>query len=98
MMKSLSGFFRALAQTGLANPRAIRLIDRPEDRLLPTKPILPNGASIMRPLTITLLFSCLLGLAACENTTTTTYPLSGQPCSPSDPVQGMSATDCLPPV
>lgn len=52
----------------------------------------------MRGFTVTVLLSCLLGLTACAATTTTTYPLSGLPCSPNDPVQGMNAGDCVPPV
>lgn len=27
-----------------------------------------------------------------------TYPISGEECDPDDPVQGLDASDCIPPV
>ncbi len=50
----------------------------------------------MRVLAIlTMLFS-VLALTACEQTTSTKYPISGIQCSAKDPVHDMTA-DCLPP-
>lgn len=52
----------------------------------------------MRPRAIVLLLISLLGLSACAETQTTTYPLSGQPCSPDDPVQDLTAEQCAVPM
>ncbi|MFD1342323.1 hypothetical protein [Litorisediminicola beolgyonensis] len=38
------------------------------------------------------------GLAGCAGTAPTTYPISGESCSPADPVQDLDATDCVQPV
>lgn len=34
-------------------------------------------------------------LAACEGPNR--YPISGEECKPGDPVQGLDASDCIPP-
>lgn len=52
----------------------------------------------MRPFTMLLLLSCFVGLTACEEPAPATYPVSGQPCSPDDPVHDLDAGDCVPPV
>ncbi len=39
----------------------------------------------------------LLGLTACEQTPSRTYPFSGEACAPDDPVQDLPG-DCAPPM
>jgi hypothetical protein len=50
----------------------------------------------MKPFATLLLLCCCLGLAACEEPEPATYPVTGEPCSPDDPVQGLDARDCVP--
>ncbi|WP_299360330.1 hypothetical protein [uncultured Paracoccus sp.] len=52
----------------------------------------------MKPVAIAVLLSSLLVLTACGEAEVTNYPMSGEPCSPDDPVQTMEASDCVPPV
>jgi hypothetical protein len=52
----------------------------------------------MRPFALCLFAGCALLLAACEEPTPTTYPVSGEPCSPEDRVQGLDAHHCEAPV
>ena len=42
-----------------------------------------------------LLLALLAAVAAC--TETVTYPVSGLPCDPDDPVQTIRAGECIPP-
>ena len=42
-----------------------------------------------------LLLALLAAAAAC--TPAETYPLSGRPCGPDDPVQDIRARECIPP-
>ncbi|WP_199533364.1 hypothetical protein [Rhodovulum sp. 12E13] len=42
-----------------------------------------------------LLLALLVASAAC--TRTETYPVSGRPCGPDDPVQDIRAGECIPP-
>ncbi|WP_374300276.1 hypothetical protein [Paracoccus sp. (in: a-proteobacteria)] len=51
----------------------------------------------MKPFAVTLLLFGLLGLSACETAKPATYPISGQPCQPGDPVKTMDAGDCVMP-
>lgn len=50
----------------------------------------------MKTLTALLALLTLLAVAGC--TPPETYPISGERCEPGDPVQGMDASDCMPPV
>lgn len=43
-----------------------------------------------------LIFTAFAALAGC--TDPEQYPISGQECSPDDPVHDLSASDCIPPV
>lgn len=47
-----------------------------------------------RCLSLAALFVLALTLSACE--TPDRYPISGEPCGPEDPVQGMTPPDCTP--
>lgn len=51
----------------------------------------------MRPLLITLIFCTAWLVAGCEEPEPTTYPVSGQPCSPDDPVHELGHMTCVPP-
>ncbi|MBY6006674.1 hypothetical protein KUV62_22310 [Salipiger bermudensis] len=47
----------------------------------------------MKPLAMLLALAGLITLAACEGHDS--YPLSGEPCAPEDPVQELDARDCV---
>ncbi len=47
----------------------------------------------MKPLAMLLALAALITLAACEGQDS--YPLSGEPCAPEDPVQELDARDCV---
>lgn len=51
---------------------------------------------MLRSFTTLMALTLTLGLAACEEPTT--YPVSGEECTPGDPVQGLDAGDCVVPV
>lgn len=51
----------------------------------------------MRPLFLSLIIGSISLLAACEKPEPATYPISGQPCSPDDPVHQLGPIDCVPP-
>lgn len=47
------------------------------------------------PIALPLTLFCALFLAACE-TEPESYPISGEECSPEDPVQDLRPSDCQP--
>ncbi len=51
----------------------------------------------MRPLFLFLIVCAVSIVAGCEGPAPTTYPISGRPCSPDDPVHQMRPIDCVPP-
>ncbi|MDE3120608.1 MAG: hypothetical protein KGK00_02440 [Paracoccaceae bacterium] len=51
----------------------------------------------MRVFALLLIVLGVLTLSGCESPERGTYPLSGQPCSPNDPVHDLSG-NCLPPL
>jgi len=46
----------------------------------------------MKPANVIVPLALMLFLAACENDKT--YPISGEDCTPKDPVQTLDAADC----
>lgn len=52
----------------------------------------------MRPLVLALTVCTVSLLAACTAPEPTTYPVSGQPCAPEDPVHDLGPDDCTPQV
>lgn len=51
----------------------------------------------MKYLTVLLLLSSMLSLTGCETTDPPTYPITGEQCSPDDPVHQLGV-DCTAPV
>ena len=47
----------------------------------------------MKPLAMILALAALFALGACEGHDS--YPLSGEPCAPDEPVQELEARDCV---
>jgi predicted small lipoprotein YifL len=45
----------------------------------------------MKAIATLMALAALLALAACDQPRPTCYPISGQPCSPDDPVHGLRA-------
>lgn len=50
----------------------------------------------MKAITILVMLAAFATISGC--TDSDHYPISGQECSPDDPVHDLSASDCMPPV
>lgn len=62
-----------------------------------TKRASTTGNRAMRPLALTLICCAAWLLAGCEKPEPATYPVSGRPCAPDDPVHELAHTNCVPP-
>lgn len=51
--------------------------------------------TVVKP--VVLLLAAVSLLAACETEPRETYPVSGEQCAPTDPVQTLDAADCFVP-